>query len=136
MSHSLHERPGFAARTTPKTTHQDHLVTASEVLGRKWQPVIVYTLLEHGPMGFAELDDRIGPISNKVLAENLADLEEAGLLNREVIKTEPFRVRYTLTEDGKALEPVLEEIVEWGQNHGEQLDTVPDGNDSRQNRSP
>lgn len=63
---------------------------------RKWNPVIIYQLLESGPLGFSSLEDEIDEISNKILSECLADLEDANVIERSVISERPFRVEYAL----------------------------------------
>lgn len=93
------------------------MVAASSVLGRKWHPVILHRLLEHGPLGFGELDGRIQGISGKVLSESLDDLEEKGLVERSVIDTKPVRVEYSLTTHGRGLRDAIEELHGWGEEY-------------------
>jgi DNA-binding HxlR family transcriptional regulator len=93
-------------------------VTATATLiGKKWHPVIVDRLLVTGPMGFNALKEEVGGISSKVLSDSLSDLEESGLVEREIISEKPFRVEYSLTERGQALEPVIESMKAWGQEY-------------------
>lgn len=93
-------------------------VTATATLiGKKWHPVIVERLLADGPLGFNALKEEVDGISSKVLSDSLSDLEESGLVDREVISEQPFRVHYSLTERGAALEPVIEAMAEWGETH-------------------
>lgn len=93
------------------------LLSMQAVVGRKWQPVIVYHLLEAGPLGFSALKERTDGISSKMLSESLDDLEVAGLVAREVVSDKPVRVEYTLTEDGESLEVLVREMVSWGSRH-------------------
>ena len=90
--------------------------TAS-VIAKKWHPVIIHRLLEIGEMGFNELKKEVDGVSSKVLSESLDDLEEKGLVNREVVSEKPVRVKYTLTEKGKGLESVISEMASWGRNN-------------------
>jgi DNA-binding HxlR family transcriptional regulator len=109
------EPQGGADREVPLFTDPgDVLLSMQVVVGRKWQPVIVYHLLEAGPLGFSALKDRIDGISSKMLSESLDDLEAAGLVAREVVSDKPVRVEYTLTEDGESLEGLVREMVSWG----------------------
>jgi DNA-binding HxlR family transcriptional regulator len=78
-------------------------------------------------MGFNELKDRVGGISSKVLSESLGDLEDKQVVNREVISEKPFRVKYTLTDIGKDLEPILSDMQSWGK---ENLREVREGEES------
>ncbi|WP_435066332.1 winged helix-turn-helix transcriptional regulator [Halobaculum sp. EA56] len=93
-------------------------VTATATLiGRKWHPVIVHRLLEHGPCGFSELQEHVDGISSKVLSSTLEDLQEKRLVTREVISDKPFRVEYDLTDRGAALESVIAAMADWGERH-------------------
>jgi DNA-binding HxlR family transcriptional regulator len=88
------------------------------VLGRKWHLRIVYQLLEHGPMGFNALQERVVGISSKMLSESLTGLEDDGLVHRELVSDRPLRVEYSLTERGAALEPVVWGVLRWSVEHG------------------
>jgi DNA-binding HxlR family transcriptional regulator len=96
---------------------EETLLSMQEIIGRKWQPIIVYHLLEDGPMGFSALKDRVDDISSKMLSESLDDLEAAGLVDRRLLSDKPVRVEYELTEDGRSLEPLITEMVNWGAEH-------------------
>ncbi|MBO4248061.1 helix-turn-helix transcriptional regulator [Halomicrobium sp. IBSBa] len=93
------------------------ITTTASVIGKKWHPVLVHRLLEHGPSGFNELKESVDGISSKVLSDSLEDLQEHGLVDREVISEQPFRVQYSLTERGSSLEPVIDAMAEWGKAH-------------------
>ncbi|MFC6757526.1 MULTISPECIES: winged helix-turn-helix transcriptional regulator [Haloarcula] len=93
------------------------ITTTATLIGKKWHPVIVHRLLENGPSGFNELKENVDGISSKVLSDSLEDLQEHGLVDREVVNEQPFRVRYSLTERGGSLEPVISEMAAWGQEH-------------------
>jgi len=56
-----------------------------KLVGKKWHPVIVHRLLDGGPMGFSDLSGEIGGVTNKVLSESLEDLEEKGLVDRDIV---------------------------------------------------
>ncbi|MHB9288147.1 winged helix-turn-helix transcriptional regulator [Halobacteriales archaeon Cl-PHB] len=93
------------------------ITTTATLIGKKWHPVIVHRLLQDGPMGFNDLKDDVDGISSKVLSDSLSDLEEAKLVERDVVSEKPFRVEYSLTERGADLEPVVRSMAEWGQEH-------------------
>jgi DNA-binding HxlR family transcriptional regulator len=93
------------------------MVAASTILGRKWHPVIMHRLLEHGPLGFGELKERVHGISGKVLSESLTDLEEKGLVERTVVDMKPVRVEYSLTYHGRGLEEAVDELHRWGHEY-------------------
>lgn len=66
------------------------------------------------PHRFCALQSSIG-ISGKVLSERLKDLEQKGIIKREVIPEIPVIIEYSLTKKGYSLEPVLKEIENWSQ---------------------
>ena len=93
------------------------ITTTATLIGKKWHPVIVHRLLEEGASGFNELKENVDGISSKVLSDSLEDLQENGLVDREVVNEQPFRVQYSLTGRGASLEPVIAAMAEWGREH-------------------
>ncbi|MFA1609650.1 winged helix-turn-helix transcriptional regulator [Halobellus rubicundus] len=93
------------------------VTTTSSLIGKKWHPVIIHRLLEHGPSGFNELKDDVDGISSKVLSESLEDLGEKQLVRRTVVSEKPYRVEYSLTTHGESLEPVIYAMRDWGLEH-------------------
>ena len=98
------------------------VTTTATLIGKKWHPVIVHRLLVNGPSGFSELQDDVDGVSSKVLSESLDDLEEKGLVAREVIDEKPVQVRYSLTDAGESLEGVVVALAEWGDKYLEPAD--------------
>ena len=92
------------------------MTAASNILGKKWHPVILSMLIEE-ERGFNELKNEVKGISSKVLSENLEDLQEKNLIERTVVNEKPFRVKYSVTEVGRELSPVLEKLDEWAEKH-------------------
>ena len=84
-----------------------------ELIGRRWSGAIISVMLK-GPDRFCELREAIPGISDRLLAERLKELEEHGIVERQVVPTRPPQVTYLLTEKGRALGPVLDRITEWG----------------------
>lgn len=93
------------------------MVATSAVLGRKWHPVIIQRLLEHGALRFGELERVIPEVSGKVLSESLTDLEEKGLVERSVTEGKPIRVEYTLTHHGRELDEAITALHDWGRKY-------------------
>jgi len=91
--------------------------TTSTLIGRKWHPIIVHRLLEHGPQGFNELKRDVDGISSKVLSDSLEDLEEEGIVDRQIVSEKPVRVEYSLTEFGASLESVIAAMRDWGEEY-------------------
>jgi len=103
----------------PRFTEPDEAFDAAqETLGRKWHLRIVYHLLADGPLGFSALKGDLVGVSSKMLSESLSQLEEDGIVDREIVSDQPVRVRYSLTERGRALEPVVSAVLTWGATHG------------------
>ena len=84
-----------------------------EVLGGAWTPNIIW-YLPAGPRRFGELRHDIPGISAKVLTTRLRDLEEKGIVLRDVKPTSPPSVEYSLTDLGGELKPAIEAIVSVG----------------------
>lgn len=85
---------------------------AVELIGRRWTGAILRILLD-GPARFGEIQARVPDLSDRLLSERLKELEDAGIVDREVEEGRPVQVRYRLTKSGAALEPVLDGIGRW-----------------------
>lgn len=83
------------------------------LLSQKWTGLIVYQLLS-GPQRFCHIESSIG-VSGKVLSERLKILENEGIVKREVYPETPVRIEYSLTDKGRALEPIIRDIENWSQ---------------------
>lgn len=86
------------------------------LIGNKWKVLILRDLLT-GTKRFGELRKSLNGISQKVLTNNLRDMERSGLINRQVFPEVPPRVEYSLTTTGLSLQPVLDSMVKWGNNY-------------------
>lgn len=89
------------------------VATTLTMVGNRWRPQILRELLS-GTKRFGELQRALGGVSQKVLTQNLRDLEEAGVLTRTAYPEVPPRVEYELTELGFTLEPVIDAMWRWG----------------------
>jgi DNA-binding HxlR family transcriptional regulator len=87
-----------------------------QLIGSRWKVLILRDLLE-GTKRFGELKKSVGSITQKVLTQNLREMEESGLLIRKVYAEVPPRVDYTLTELGYSLKPILDSMVQWGTSY-------------------
>ena len=85
---------------------------AAELVGRRWCGAIVRGLLD-GPLRFSELERSVESVSARALAQRLRELEQAGVVARQVSSGPPVRVSYELTEKGRELEPVVGELERW-----------------------
>ena len=90
--------------------------TTLMLISNRWNVLILRDLME-GTKRFGELKKSLGNISQKVLTANLRAMEENGLLIRTVYAQVPPKVEYTLTDTGYSLKPVLDAMVQWGDNY-------------------
>lgn len=90
---------------------------ALEVLSGKWEPVVLGVLIHRSEAGFNDLHEEIPEISGKVLSDTLDSLQDQGLVERSVVNESPLRVEYALTDAGSALEPVLDALETWSEDH-------------------
>lgn len=86
---------------------------AISLLSQKWTALVIYQLLS-GTQRFSEIQSAIG-ISGKVLSDRLKELEEKGIVKREVIPETPVIIEYSLTEKGRSMEPIIRNIEKWSQ---------------------
>lgn len=84
------------------------------VLGKKWNGLIIEVLLNEGPQRFKELAQKVENCSDRVLVERLKELEKEGLVTR-VTMANSSRSLYQLTEKGRALQPIMEDIHDWSE---------------------
>jgi DNA-binding HxlR family transcriptional regulator len=87
---------------------------AFDFLGKRWNGVILGSLSQ-GPTGFADLRRSVGTITDSVLSDRLSELGRAGLVERTVADGRPPSVQYALTENGRALLPILDELGRWAE---------------------
>ena len=87
---------------------------AVNLFGDKWKFLILRDLMD-GKMRFSEIKRSVGNISQKVLTQNLRNLESNGLLTRTVYPVVPPKVEYELTNLGYSLRPVIDALRTWGE---------------------
>ena len=89
---------------------------ALDVIGGKWKPIIArYLLLE--TRRFGELRKQMPEVTQKMLTQQLRELERDGIVHRKVHQQVPPKVEYSLTTYGKTLRPVLAALCKWGEKH-------------------
>lgn len=87
-----------------------------KVIGGKWKPLVLWHLHD-GSKRFHELEKRLTGVTQKMLTQQLRQLEADGLILRTVFPEVPPHVEYSMTEHGRSLEPVLMAMAEWGHSH-------------------
>ncbi len=93
--------------------HDCPVTRAMSIIGGKWKPIIL-NCISNKSVRFGKLNQLIPAISNKVLANELKELEAYSLVKRSEYKELPPRVEYELTTKGKSLMPILHELAKWG----------------------
>lgn len=96
-----------------------------DVVGGKWKALILWAL-DARLHRFGELRRALPGVSEKVLAQQLRELEADGIVRRTVYDVVPPKVEYELTEEGVALNAALASLGRWGHRRMEQLDLVPE----------
>jgi DNA-binding HxlR family transcriptional regulator len=96
----------------------------TKILAGKWKVAIVWHL-SFGVKRFAEIRDLLPGVSEKVLTEQLRQLDRDGVLHRKVTHTVPPRVDYSLTPAGRDLIPVMQAMCDWGSKHLGIVSTLP-----------
>lgn len=105
------------------------LATTLDVLGDKWTLLVIRDLA-YGRTTFSELEQSMESITTNILADRLKRLESVELLEKVLYQERPKRYRYTLTERGKSLLPILSKLASWGEkylgdfNHSMRTDVV------------
>jgi DNA-binding HxlR family transcriptional regulator len=88
-----------------------------DVTGRKWKVVILFHLTHDGTHRFAVLRRKIPGVSERMLTQQLRELEHAGIVHRESYPEVPPRVEDSLMDYGQTLRPITKIISEWGKRH-------------------
>lgn len=92
-----------------------------KVIGGKWKPVVLCHLTE-GVKRFGELKRDMPEITQKMLTQQLRELEHDGIIDRKIYTQVPPKVEYSLTEYGQTLRGVLNVMAEWGLKHQERIE--------------
>lgn len=94
------------------------VATTLWLIGNKWKILILQKLLDR-PWRFNELQKNISGISQRVLTDNLREMEKDGILTRTVYPEVPVRVEYSLSEIGNSMRPIISSIENWGLQYQE-----------------
>ena len=108
---------------------------AIEVMGGKWKPYIIYELLDGpkrpsalglplAPNGTQELQRRMPEASERVLAQQLKELMEYGVIQKRVIDPVCRHSEYSLTELGHTLIPIIEQLRDWGNDFRPRMEEI------------
>lgn len=96
------------------------------IIGGKWKMLILWHLGLEGTKRFGELKALIPGITQRMLVNQLRELEEDQIVKRVVYPVVPPKVEYSLTKEGESLMPILDSMYKWGRNYmNTVLDTPP-----------
>ncbi|AIQ69718.1 winged helix-turn-helix transcriptional regulator [Paenibacillus graminis] len=104
----------------PIKTYNTAVEATLEVIGGKWKPVILF-FLTFGKKRNGEFISLMPVITQKVLTQQLRELEEDGVIKRTVYNVVPPRVEYELTDYGWSLKEILHLMCRWGDAHIERV---------------
>ncbi len=96
------------------------LDAAADVIGGKWKPRVLWAL-HYGPLRFGELRRRVAGVSEKMLIQQLRELEHDGIVHREIYREVPPKVEYSLTDLGQSLNEALLPLGDWGEKNMEHI---------------
>lgn len=95
------------------TEYQCSMELTLDLIGGKWKALILWHLRK-GTLRFGELKRTLPKITQKMLTQQLRELEASGLVNRLIYTQVPPKVEYSLTPAGQSLQPILDDLCLWG----------------------
>ena len=104
------ERPSYTADAAA-----EGIDDALRILEGRWKMKILFHLFDKGTLRFSELERHVSGVSQKMLIQQLKELERDGIVGRTAYPVVPPKVDYRLTEIGQDLCPVLDAILEWAE---------------------
>ena len=99
------------------------LDAALAVVGGKWKPLILFHLA-HGTRRFGELRRLVGGVSEKMLIQQLRELQADGVVDRADFRQIPPKVEYSVTAFGRTLAEALAPLCEWGSTHTARIEMI------------
>jgi DNA-binding HxlR family transcriptional regulator len=99
------------------------LDAALAVIGGKWKPLILFHL-GHGTRRYGELRRAVGSVTDKMLIQQLKELQADGIIERRDFEEIPPRVEYSLTAFGRTLARALRPLCVWGTEHMSEVETL------------
>ena len=93
-----------------------------DLIGGKWKSLIIWHLAEN-TLRFSELRKTLQQVTQKMLTQQLRELEDCGLVKRFIYTQVPPKVEYSLTDAGRSLLPILSSLCQWGVEYVNRVDT-------------
>jgi len=107
-----------------KELHKKEMMAVQDsmdVLSGKWKIAIISSICYYNKRRFSDILNDVVGISNKMLSKELKELEINKLINRSVLETQPITVQYTLTDHGKTLQTIINNLTAWGIEHRKKI---------------
>ena len=107
-----------------KEQHKKEMMAVQDsmdVLNGKWKISIISSICYYNKRRFSEILNDVVGISNKMLSKELKELEINKLVKRTVLDTQPVTVQYELTEHGKTLQTIINNLTDWGIEHRKKI---------------
>ena len=104
------------------TEYQCSMELTLDLIGGKWKSLILWHLGEN-TLRFSELRRTLPQVTQKMLTQQLRELEDCGLVKRFIYTQIPPKVEYSLTDAGKSLLPILTMLCQWGLNYADQAES-------------
>lgn len=92
-----------------------------QFISGKWKSVILYHLFKNDVLRFSELQKRMNYVSKRMLAKQLAELEEDGIIHKHVYPVVPIKTEYRISEFGKTFFPVISAMEAWGDSYADKV---------------
>jgi DNA-binding HxlR family transcriptional regulator len=108
----------------PSDEHKKEMMAVQDsmdVLNGKWKISIISSICYYNKRRFSDILNDVVGISNKMLSKELKELEVNQLVKRTVLDTQPITVQYELTEHGKTLRTIIDNLTEWGIEHHKKI---------------
>ena len=111
------EKTGKTPAVSSCTANSCEIRDAFMMIGGKWKSMILYVLSTQGVVRFNQLKKTVSGISQKMLTQQLRELERVGLIKRQAFPEVPPRVEYSMTELGLSLGPIYQAVHNWEQEN-------------------
>ena len=102
------------------SNYQCEIEVTLEILSGKWKALIIWNLHQHGTVRYNEFRRLIPAITQKMLTQQLKELERYGIILRKEYLSVPPMVEYSLTPRGEELIPIMKEMDKWGKKYVEE----------------
>ena len=97
------------------------------IIAGKWKPAIIYALVMNGTLRFNNLRRMIPKVSQRMLTQQLRDLERHGIVKRDLYPQVPPRIEYSVTKLGRSLHPIFKSVCRWADKNFADIENAATG---------